>query len=223
MVKAGTTIAGVQPCQAIRKSEVHVYKRLQANEIRSKDAFHVVLDIKVHKVNTLKKKATLSDGEAQKLLIPVKWTWARVQRVCSTVEVNQIKEGLATAACNKKHTHWMSKYTKTSTLGGAVNPSEEEFLVTPMIEIGHRIEQIIKELTQQKTNQWQTQEDAATSQSNAFHGPLLVAPPPSFHLVQSHNQTTPTLFIYSQPQTAYEMTLPLGNPISARSAQFKIL
>ena len=37
-----------------------------------------------------------------------------------------------------------------------------------MIEIGHRTEQIIKELTQQKTNQWQTQEDAATSQSNAL-------------------------------------------------------
>ena len=61
----------------------------------------------------------------------------------------------------------MSKYKETPTLGRADNPSKEEFVVISTLEIGHRIEQIANDLTQQKISKWQTQEQATEDRMNA--------------------------------------------------------
>ena len=56
MSKANIKIAGVQLRQAIGKSNEQVYKRLQAQEVRTTDVFHVVLDAQVTKLESITKK-----------------------------------------------------------------------------------------------------------------------------------------------------------------------
>ena len=56
MSKANIKIAGVQLRQAIGKSKEQIYKRLQTKEIRSTDAFHVVLDAQVTRFDNRTKK-----------------------------------------------------------------------------------------------------------------------------------------------------------------------
>jgi hypothetical protein len=108
-----------------------VYKRLQAQEIRTTDVFHVVLDANVTRLEDMTKKdqAQADAGGKRKMIIPVKWTWNKLQSVCRKEQVTEIRNGLAQAAKQAQHTCWMKDYKEMATMGGAIHPSREEFLV----------------------------------------------------------------------------------------------
>ena len=162
MSKANIKIAGVQLRQAIGKSKEQVYKRLQAQEIRTTDVFHVVLDAKVTRLEgmTKKEKAKSEAGGKCKMIIPVKWTWNKLQSVCRKDQVTDIRNGLAQAAKQAQHTHWTKDYKDMATMGGAINPSREEFLVISTEKVICRIEEAGEQAKQQRhrLDQWSTQE-----------------------------------------------------------------
>jgi hypothetical protein len=162
MSKANIKIAGVQLRQAIGKSKEQVYKRLQAQEIRTTDVFHVVLDAKVTRLEgmTKKEKAKSEAGGKCKMIIPVKWTWNKLQSVCRKDQVQDIRNGLAQAAKQAQHTHWTKDYKDMATMGGAINPSREEFLVISTEKLICRIEEAEEQVKQQRhrLDQWSTQE-----------------------------------------------------------------
>ena len=162
MSKANIKIAGVQLRQAIGKSKEQVYKRLQAQEIRTTDVFHVVLDAKVTRLEgmTKKEKAKLEAGGKCKMIIPVKWTWNKLQSVCRKDQVTDIRNGLAQAAKQAQHTHWTKDYKDMATMGGAINPSREEFLVISTEKVICRIEEAGEQAKRQRhrLDQWSTQE-----------------------------------------------------------------
>ena len=162
MSKANIKIAGVQLRQAIGKSKEQVYKRLQAHEIRTTDVFHVVLDAKVTRLEgmTKKEKAKLEAGGKRKMIIPVKWTWNKLQSVCRKDQVTDIRNGLAQAAKQSQHTHWTKDYKDMATMGGAINPSREEFLVISTEKVICRMEEAGEQTKRQRhrLDQWSTQE-----------------------------------------------------------------
>ena len=143
MSKASIKIAGVQLRQAIGKSKEQVYKRLQAQEIRTTDVFHVVLDAKVTRLEDMTKKdqAQADAGGKRKMIIPVKWTWNKLQSVCRKEQVTEIRNGLAQAAKQAQHTCWMKDYKEMATMGEAIHPSREEFLVISTEKISCRMEE----------------------------------------------------------------------------------
>jgi len=163
--KANIKIAGVQLRQAIGKSKEQVYKvykRLEAKEIRTTDVFHVVLDVKVTREQdmTKKEKAKVEAGGKCKMIIPVKWTWNKLQSVCRKDQVTDIRNGLAQAAKQSQHTHWTKDYKDMATMGGAINPSREEFLVISTEKVICRIEEAGEQAKRQRhrLDQWSTQE-----------------------------------------------------------------
>ena len=62
MSKANIKIAGVQLRQAIGTAKEQVYKRLQAQEVRTTDVIHVVLDAQVTKLESIIKKEQVQLG-----------------------------------------------------------------------------------------------------------------------------------------------------------------
>ena len=61
----------------------------------------------------------------------------------------------------------MSEYKETPTLGGTDNRSKEEFVVTLMVETGHKFERIVKQVTHRGISKWQIQDQTAEDQTNA--------------------------------------------------------
>ena len=95
----------LQAQKAIGKSKEQVYKRLQAQEVRTTDAFHVVLDVHVTKLEstTKKEQARLDSGDKWRMIIPVKRTWNKLESVCRKEQVTVIRNGLAQAAKRTQH------------------------------------------------------------------------------------------------------------------------
>ena len=168
MEMSNIKVAGVQLCQAIGKSDTHIYNRLKAQEIRSTDVFNVILDVGVTKLlNTKKEKKKLAMEGKRKLIIPVKWTWSRLYKVCTPTEIKAIRIGLASAAKEKRHTYWAKSYKEMPTMGGAKKPNKEEFVVVNKEAMAKQIERVINQVTQQQTSKWQTQEQRTQNQTNA--------------------------------------------------------
>ena len=94
MEKQGVHIAGVRLWQGVGDSEQQVYKRLQGHDIRAGDVFIVILDVDITKDLTKTEQAKHIDHwvkqdkepDIRKLFVPVKWTWSRLQKVCTKKE-----------------------------------------------------------------------------------------------------------------------------------------
>jgi hypothetical protein len=84
------------------------------------------------------------------MIIPVKWTWNKLQSVCRKEQVTEIRNDLAQAAKQAQHTCWMEDYKEMTTMGGATHPSREEFLVTPMEQVNCRMEEAEEQMEWQR-------------------------------------------------------------------------
>ena len=98
----------------------------------------------------------------------LKWTWNKLQSVCRKEQETKIRNGLAQAAKQAQHTCWMKDYEDMATMGGAINPSTEEFLVISMEKVSCRMEEAGETSEQQRRRlgQWSTREQETTAGIN---------------------------------------------------------
>ena len=102
------------------------------------------------------------------MIIPVKWTWNKLQSVCRKEQETEIRNGLAQAAKQAQHTCWMKDYKEMATMGGAINPSREEFLVISMEKVSCRMKEVgeTSERQRRRLDRWSTQEQETTAGIN---------------------------------------------------------
>ena len=155
MSRQDIRIAGVQVHQATGKDEDEVYRRLQAHEIRSNDVFTVILDARIYSVKSKRERnnsdnmmcgcaSHCSKEDPRKLYVPVRWTWNRLQKVCTKKQKEWIQDNISNTAKNRKHTCWMKGYQECNNLGGD-EQNEQDIIIVPRTEMVAQVEQTSKE------------------------------------------------------------------------------
>ena len=161
MENQGIHIAGVRLWQGVGDSEKQVYKRLQGHDIRAGDVFIVILDVDITKDLTKAERTKHIDHweqqdkepDIRKLFVPVKWTWSRLQKVCTKKERLYIEKTLATEAKRQRHNCWMNAYKKCETLGAKPADNRKIIIVSQT-----EVLTCFKKPTQ-KVKQWQRQDN----------------------------------------------------------------
>ena len=224
MTRQEICVAGVQVHQAVGNNIEQVYTRLQAHDIRSNDVFTVILDIQISgpmNKNETKKQEKIqagedsdeilckcshqcSGGDTRKLYMPVRWTWNRLQKVCTKQQKEQIRSQLSTAAKVKSHTCWMKGYLKCKKLGADEQNGKDIIVIskTEMIacvqQAGQEWEEIYQ---QQEVDQWAR---------NSYHPQLqkrmcsMIAIVEWSSAVISEEETMNTSELHQAPETVYQ-------------------